>query len=121
MPSVSPVRLFRRLVPVLPMVLFHGCRDAPSPVGPSATARPLFAVGPTISVTNTDDAGAGSLRQAIIDAPEGATIRFDAGIAGQTVVLSTGNLHITKALTIEGPVPAGMTFSVGLCSRVFLV
>jgi branched-chain amino acid transport system ATP-binding protein len=40
--------------------------------------------------------------------------------AGQTIVLSTGYLYVDKSLTIEGPVPAGMTISGGFLDRVFL-
>jgi hypothetical protein len=120
MPSVSPVRLFRRLVPVLPIALLYGCSDAPSPVGPSVIELPLFTVGTASIVTNTDDAGPGSLRQAIIDAPAGTKIQFDAAIAGQTIVLSSGVLDIDKALIIEGP-PEGMTVSGGLVDRVFWI
>jgi hypothetical protein len=65
----------------------------------------------------TDDAGAGSLRQAIIDAPDGATIQFDAPIAGQTIVLTTGELATAKTLTIEASAPTGMTISGDLRDR----
>jgi hypothetical protein len=41
----------------------------------------------TITVTNTDDDGAGSLRQAIAGAHDGDTIRF--GVTG-TISLTTG-------------------------------
>jgi hypothetical protein len=74
-----------------------------------------------VTVINTDDAGPGSLRQAIIDAPDGATIRFDAAIAGQTIVVTTVFMVIPKSLTIEGPLPAGMTISGNLSSRAFRV
>jgi hypothetical protein len=124
MPAVSPARLRRRLTPVLPVALslLYGCSDAPSPLEPRALpSRPNALVAPVITVTNTDDAGAGSLRQAIIDAPAGAIIQFDAAIAGQTIVLSTGDLDVDKLLTIEGPVPSGMTISGGLSFRGFTV
>lgn len=123
MRSVSPVRPLRRLLPALPIALltFYGCSDASSPVAPRVPARPHALVGPAITVTNTDDAGAGSLRQAILDVAPGSTIQFDAAIAGQTIVLSTGHLVIDKGLTIEGPLPAGMRISGGLTSSVFLV
>jgi predicted outer membrane repeat protein len=83
--------------------------------------NPIVLLAPPITVTNTDDAGPGSLRQAIIDAPTGSVIQFDPAIAGQTIVLTSGQLDINTALTIEGPVSAGMTISGGLNSRVFYV
>jgi hypothetical protein len=56
-------------------------------------------------VTNTNDSGAGSLRQAIL-AANGASgadvITFSAGLAGQTIGLTSGQLSITDALTITG-------------------
>ena len=122
-PASPATRRLTRLVSMLPVALFlHGCSDAPTPVEPRALAtKPHALAGPTVTVTNTDDAGAGSLRQAIIDAPAGATIVFDAGIAGGTIVLSTGQLTIDKALIIEGPVPGGMTISGGLADRVLWI
>lgn len=115
-----PVRLFRRLLPVLPLALSYGCGDVPAPLAPRATVDPIVLLAPPITVTNTDDAGQGSLRQAIIDAPTGSVIQFDPAIAGQTIVLTSGQLDITTALTIEGPA-AGITISGGLQSRVFSV
>jgi hypothetical protein len=108
---------------LLPIVaVFSGCTDAPTTVTPrgAAASHDLLAP-PVVTVMNTDDAGAGSLRQAVIDAPDGATIQFDASIAGQTIVLTTGEIAIEKTLTIEAPVPAGMTISGNLSSRVFRV
>src|SRR5262245_30822147 len=54
------------------------------------------------TVTNLDDAGAGSLRQAISDTPAGGTVDFQDGLHG-TIVLTTGELDIAKELTIAGP------------------
>src|SRR5687768_5902217 len=124
MSAVSPASVRRRLMPVVPIAfaVLYGCADAPSPVEPHAIRmKPHALVGPTITVTNTADAGAGSLRQAIIDAPAGATIQFDAAIAGQTIVLSTGRLMVGKLLTIEGPVQSGIMISGGLSVRAFTV
>lgn len=64
------------------------------------TAHPVL--GATLTVTNTNDSGAGSLRQAIIDAGSGDTINFDPSVAG-TISLGSGALAIDKSLTIEGP------------------
>lgn len=58
----------------------------------------------TLTVTNTNDAGAGSLRQAIISAASGDTIVFDATVfaSAQTINLTSGELSIGKNLTISG-------------------
>ena len=63
----------------------------------------------TLTVTNGNDSGPGSLRQAILDAsPSGGdTINFAAGVT--TVVLTSGELLINKNLTILGPGPNVLT------------
>jgi predicted outer membrane repeat protein len=43
----------------------------------------------TILVTNTNDSGPGSLRQAVLTAVSGDTIMFDPALAGQTITLDT--------------------------------
>ena len=55
----------------------------------------------TITVTNGNDHGPGSLRQAILDASSGDTINFAPNVT--TVNLTTGELVIDKNLTITGP------------------
>ncbi|MBU1751520.1 MAG: DUF11 domain-containing protein, partial [Chloroflexi bacterium] len=54
----------------------------------------------TLTVTNTSDSGAGSLRQAIADAASGDTITFDASLAGLTITLSSP-LGIAQNLTLD--------------------
>src|SRR6476661_10468257 len=54
----------------------------------------------TITVTNTNDTGPGSLRQALTIANDGDTITF--GVAG-TITLTSGGLPINKNITISGP------------------
>ncbi|HXU32070.1 MAG TPA: right-handed parallel beta-helix repeat-containing protein, partial [Thermoanaerobaculia bacterium] len=75
----------------------------------------------TFTVTNLNDAGAGSLRQAISDANGAAgadTIDFQAALAG-TIVLTTGQLDITDSVMIQGPGPATISVSGNSASRVF--
>ncbi len=65
----------------------------------------------TSVVTNTNDDGVGSLRQAIAVAAPGDTIVFDASLSGQTIILST-MLSIEKNLTIDGSaLPNAITLS----------
>jgi len=70
----------------------------------------------TITVMNTNDSGAGSLRQAISDALPGYTIDFN--VTG-TITLTTGQLTINKNLIITGPPSPGITISGGNVTRVF--
>lgn len=55
----------------------------------------------TFTVLNSNDSGAGSLRQAIADANSGDTVGFSADLAGKTVLLQTGALFLDKDLTID--------------------
>ena len=68
----------------------------------------LYAIGrgaqaTTITVINTNDSGPGSLRQALAVVNDGDTIDFDPALNGQTITLTTGELAITKNVTISGP------------------
>ena len=56
----------------------------------------------TITVTNTNDSGPGSLRQALRIANDGDTINF--AVTG-TITLTSGGLPINKNITISGPGP----------------
>jgi hypothetical protein len=70
------------------------------------------------TVLNLNDSGAGSLRQAILDAPAGGTVDFQSGLTG-TIVLTSGELAIGKDLTIDGPGAGVITVSGNNASRVF--
>jgi len=75
----------------------------------------------TFNVTNLNDAGAGSLRQAIDDANAAAgadDVTFQAGLSG-TITLSSGQLEITDSLTVTGPGAANLSVSGNNASRVF--
>ena len=63
-------------------------------------ATPISVKATTITVTNTNDSGPGSLRQALADANDGDTITF--AVTG-TIQLSSGELLIDNSITISGP------------------
>ena len=76
------------------------------------------------TVTNLDDSGDGSLRQAIEDTNATAgfdTINFDEELRGQTITLTSGELQITDELTINGLGTDELTVSGNNSSRVFNV
>ncbi len=62
-------------------------------------AKPVHAA--TLTVANTNDSGASSLRSAIAGAVSGDTIKFDSSLSGQTIILAS-TLVIDKNLTIDG-------------------
>ena len=74
-----------------------------------------------LTVTNTNDSGAGSLRQAIADAVSGDTITFNLSGCPCTITLTSGELVINKNLTISGPGASQLTISGGNTSRVFFI
>src|SRR4051794_670478 len=57
----------------------------------------------TLTVTNTQDSGPGSLRAEIAAARNNSAIVFDLGPGGHTITLTSGELDITSSLTIQGP------------------
>ncbi len=79
-------------------------------------ARPLPAA--TLTVTNLNDSGAGSLRQAIADASPGDTINI---AATGTIALTSGQLIIAKDLIIRGPGQSNLAVDTGVASRVFKI
>jgi hypothetical protein len=60
-------------------------------------------------VTTNADSGAGSLRQAILDACAGSTIGFDMSQVVSPITLTTAELLIDKNLTITGPGASTLT------------
>ena len=86
-----------------------------------ATAAPAGAT--TFTVTNLNDAGVGSLRQAVLDAntaPTDDVIDFAPGLSG-TIALATGKMIITDEVTITGSGSANVTISGGGTSQIFYI
>jgi predicted outer membrane repeat protein len=75
----------------------------------------------TLTVTSTADSGPASLRYEIAGAKNKDTIVFAPSLNGQTITLTSGELDITKNLTIQGPGAGQLTISGGGSSRVFEV
>ena len=73
----------------------------------------------TITVSNTNDGGAGSLRQALANAVNGDTIAFNSSLNGQTIALTTGELLVDKNVIINGPGANNLRVDANHVSRVF--
>jgi hypothetical protein len=69
-----------------------------------------------ITVTNTNDTGPGSLRQALIDANDGDTINF--AVTG-TIGLTSDELLVNKSVTIPGPGTDVLAINGNATYRVF--
>ena len=72
-------------------------------------------------VINSDDDGQGSLRWSIANVKEGGTITFDQRLSGKTILLTSGDLNITKSLHINGPDRGTLAISSGQSGYVFFV
>jgi len=72
-------------------------------------------------VTNLNDSGSGSLREAIALIADGGTITFDPGLVGGTMTLTSGQLAIDSPVTIDASAAAFVTISGGGASRVIMV
>ena len=70
-----------------------------------------------IVVTNTNDSGPGSLRDALAVANDGDTIDAT-GVSG-TILLTSGELQITHNVTISGPGADHLAVDGNAQSRVF--
>lgn len=95
-------RNYRRLVFLMPMFLL---------------LFTLPAWAGTITVSNTNDSGAGSLRQAIDDADPGDVINFS--LADPSTITIATHLYINKSLTIQGPGASQLTIEMTGTDSVF--
>src|SRR4051794_34245425 len=76
------------------------------------------AVAATFTVSNTADAGPGSLRDALAQARSGDTITL--AVEG-TIALTAGPLFVRQNVTIAGPGQQLLAISAGQTSRVFVI
>ncbi len=84
----------------------------------------VLALGPAsafgLTVTNTNDSGPGSLRDAVLNTPPGGVVDFDSSLAGSTITLLS-EIVILKNLTIEGLGADELTISGGGATRLFAI
>ncbi len=74
-----------------------------------------------VTVANANNAGVGSLRQAILDVSAAGIINFDPALSGQTITLAS-ELALTTSLTIDASgLASGLTLSGGGTTRVLRV
>ena len=88
----------------------------------AAAMMPSAAQAATFTVTNTDDSGPGSLRQAIEDANTAAgadVIDFSIPTLPDAIVLTSGELLITDSVDIQGPGARSLIVTGNTSSRVF--
>src|SRR5947207_13144987 len=95
-----------------------------TPLGTLAAIGAFMAAAPataaTFTVTNLNDAGAGSLRDAVSQANLAAgadSVAFQAGLSG-TITLTTGDIAILDSVTISGT-GATVSISGNNANRIF--
>jgi hypothetical protein len=85
-----------------------------------ANGNPSDAVPFDSTVHNTADNGIGSLRGTLAYVSAGAMVKFDPSLSGQTVLLTNGELLLSKNLTIDASaLPGGIQFNGNHASRIF--
>jgi len=96
--------------------------EAPLALNPQAIADYRGTLA-TVTVTNNNDSGPGSLRDAIASAAAGDIITFAPDLASQTITITSGQLDISvgKNITIDGAAAPGLTISGNNASRAFFV
>lgn len=108
-------------------VVIAACSDRPLTTETSDLATshaPQFSSMATATVTTAADAGAGSLRQAILDAPGGGattTINFAPALANAVITLTSGELAIADKRIVIDASPSTVIISGNNASRVFNV
>ncbi len=81
---------------------------------------PYLSYAATIEITNTNDTGPGSLRQAVLDATSGDTITFSTTIDGMPIMLTT-EITLNKNLVILGNDTTNTIIDGMNTSRIFYI
>ncbi len=81
--------------------------------------HPAYAA--TLTVTNTNDSGPGSLRQLVDGAAGGDTIEFSPSLADSTITLTSGQISINSDMTIQGLGASLLTIDGNASSRIFYI
>lgn len=92
-------------------------------LGLALTLFSLSAGAATFTVTNLNDSGPGSLRQAILDANAAAgddTVVFQNSLGG-TITLTSGQIEIASNININGPGADVLAISGNQISRIFYI
>lgn len=97
----------------------HGTQSLRPSFRPSLETLGDRLVPSTLTVTNNLDSGPGSLRAEIAAARSGDTVNFAPSLDGETLTLTSGELAITKSLSIVGPGASQLTISGDDRFRVF--
>src|SRR6476660_2237519 len=114
LPKSRMIRHNSRMAPLLSGAMTRATTFAISVLLLCVFAMPADAA--TITVTNTNDSGPGSLRQALVNANDGDTIVF--AVTG-TIGLTSGGLLIAKNITISGPGSNQLSIDGNLATFVF--
>src|SRR5262252_6305572 len=80
-------------------------------------ATPAHLRAATITVTNTADSGAGTLRAALASANNGDTINF--ALPAPSTIFLTSPLLVTNNIAIIGPGPAGVSINGNRTNLIF--
>jgi beta-glucanase (GH16 family) len=75
----------------------------------------------TVTVSNTADGGAGSLRKALESVCLGGTVVLAPSLAGQTITLTTGPLVLARNVSVDASAAPGVVVSGGGADRVLIV
>ena len=116
--DTNAVNFSQTLVGLAKGVGYHFRCAASNALGVVYSEDATFTTPLAFVVTSLANSGKGSLRQTISDAVSGDTITFD---TTGTLVLTTGQLDITKNLEIVGPGPANLRIDADGDSRVFRI